>query len=108
MAAAFPHALRPCVVPGSFELPTSTLSVWRSNQLSYRTGQAAARDGPATGIPRMISKEDRRGTRAGHGKAARASLCFRSCAPRQGALLKRPPERRCSSRTFRYGYLVTT
>ena len=77
-------ALRPCVVPGRFELPTSTLSVWRSNQLSYRTGQAAARDGPATGIPRMISKEDRRGTRAGHGKAARASLCFRSCAPRAG------------------------
>ena len=26
-----------CVVPGRFELPTSTLSVWRSNQLSYRT-----------------------------------------------------------------------
>ena len=27
-----------CVVPGRLELPTSTLSVWRSNQLSYRTG----------------------------------------------------------------------
>ena len=26
------------VVPGRLELPTSTLSVWRSNQLSYRTG----------------------------------------------------------------------
>ena len=26
-----------CVVPGRVELPTSTLSVWRSNQLSYRT-----------------------------------------------------------------------
>ena len=26
-----------CVVPGRLELPTSTLSVWRSNQLSYRT-----------------------------------------------------------------------
>ena len=25
------------VVPGRVELPTSTLSVWRSNQLSYRT-----------------------------------------------------------------------
>ena len=25
------------VVPGRLELPTSTLSVWRSNQLSYRT-----------------------------------------------------------------------
>ena len=31
------HWLRRCVVPGRFELPTSTLSVWRSNQLSYRT-----------------------------------------------------------------------
>ncbi len=29
------------VVPGRLELPTSTLSVWRSNQLSYRTVQAA-------------------------------------------------------------------
>ena len=28
---------RPQVVPGRLELPTSTLSVWRSNQLSYRT-----------------------------------------------------------------------
>ena len=26
------------VVPGRVELPTSTLSVWRSNQLSYETG----------------------------------------------------------------------
>ena len=32
------HCLRLCVVPGRLELPTSTLSVWRSNQLSYRTG----------------------------------------------------------------------
>ena len=29
--------LIPKVVPGRLELPTSTLSVWRSNQLSYRT-----------------------------------------------------------------------
>ena len=29
----------PVVVPGRVELPTSTLSVWRSNQLSYRTVQ---------------------------------------------------------------------
>ena len=28
---------RTSVVPGRVELPTSTLSVWRSNQLSYRT-----------------------------------------------------------------------
>ena len=36
-------AQRPCVVPGRLELPTSTLSVWRSNQLSYRTGIASGR-----------------------------------------------------------------
>ena len=29
-----------CVVPGRLELPTSTLSVWRSDLLSYRTGAA--------------------------------------------------------------------
>ena len=29
------------VVPGRLELPTSTLSVWRSNQLSYRTMSTA-------------------------------------------------------------------
>ena len=33
---AVPHCFRE-VVPGRLELPTSTLSVWRSNQLSYRT-----------------------------------------------------------------------
>ena len=32
----------PPVVPGRVELPTSTLSVWRSNQLSYRTGGDSA------------------------------------------------------------------
>ena len=31
------------VVPGRLELPTSTLSVWRSNQLSYRTGLNSVR-----------------------------------------------------------------
>ena len=34
-------SLRRSVVPGRVELPTSTLSVWRSNQLSYRTGWKA-------------------------------------------------------------------
>ena len=33
------------VVPGRLELPTSTLSVWRSNQLSYRTGRKNPRGG---------------------------------------------------------------
>ena len=42
-------ASRPCVVvPGRVELPTSTLSVWRSNQLSYRTGLSS--------LPRHISR----------------------------------------------------
>ena len=31
------------VVPGRVELPTSTLSVWRSNQLSYRTGGVSSK-----------------------------------------------------------------
>ena len=35
-----PHFFRE-VVPGRLELPTSTLSVWRSNQLSYRTMSTA-------------------------------------------------------------------
>ena len=34
------------VVPGRFELPTSTLSVWRSNQLSYRTVRRQAARAP--------------------------------------------------------------
>ena len=34
-----PLALRKCVVPRRVELRTSTLSVWRSNQLSYETEQ---------------------------------------------------------------------
>ena len=32
-------AITTTVVPGRLELPTSTLSVWRSNHLSYRTGR---------------------------------------------------------------------
>ena len=38
------------VVPGRLELPTSTLSVWRSNQLSYRTGTRVYR----TDLPSVI------------------------------------------------------
>ena len=41
------------VVPGRLELPTATLSVWRSNQLSYRTGICVSlrRDLPSRGCP---------------------------------------------------------
>ena len=38
------------VVPGRLELPTSTLSVWRSDRLSYRTGMRRLPKGiPAAG-----------------------------------------------------------
>ena len=42
------------VVPGRLELPTSTLSVWRSNQLSYRT------DGSVSRLPARPSISSRR------------------------------------------------
>ena len=38
------------VVPGRLELPTSTLSVWRSSHLSYRTGRKLA-----AGLPPRLS-----------------------------------------------------
>ena len=41
--------LRLSVVPGRVELPTSTLSVWRSNQLSYGTVQLRPRFSPRPG-----------------------------------------------------------
>ena len=44
--------LHPQVVPGRLELPTSTLSVWRSNQLSYRTGRGLA---PGYPSPALLS-----------------------------------------------------
>ena len=44
------------VVPGRFELPTSTLSVWRSNQLSYRTVEGR----PSRRVPPYIEKDRRR------------------------------------------------
>ena len=38
-------SLHRSVVPGRVELPTSTLSVWRSNQLSYRTSGSGRAEG---------------------------------------------------------------
>ena len=73
-----------CVVPGRLELPTPTLSVWCSNRLSYGT--------PPWGPPQAFSAS------TGLGNAP-------TWAPNPR---RAPPERRCSSRTFRYGYLVTT
>ena len=87
------------VVPGRLELPTSTLSVWRSNQLSYRTG-----------LNRVCVVQEAKGA------LLRTLVCpclHYSSHPgpeiRFQALARaNAPERRCSSRTFRYGYLVTT
>ena len=82
-----------CVVPGRLELPTPTLSVWCSNRLSYGT--------PSQGVP---------GTRP----LSLARLTVLVCSGqhrnpfRLHLISASPPERRCSSRTFRYGYLVTT
>ena len=57
-------AFRRSVVPGRLELPTSTLSVWRSNQLSYRTlsmadGRPEKRRAPHRSS-HVISKRQRR------------------------------------------------
>ena len=132
------------VVPGRLELPTSTLSVWRSDQLSYRTVvcswctmhnyhfhahahesrlaavQDLGLDSPASFF--SISKN-----RCGSTRRMEEYLTYPFCFPSSLSLLfffavnsstcilstRQPagnpsPERRCSSRTFRYGYLVTT
>ena len=81
------------VVPGRLELPTSTLSVWRSNQLSYRTVQVTRR--VARTIHLIIKDSEEKYKK---GKPTLTCVIQRNSAP----------ERRCSSRTFRYGYLVTT
>ena len=65
-------AFRRSVVPGRLELPTSTLSVWRSNQLSYRTlSMADGRPEKKRRAPHrsshVISKRQRReSTETGH------------------------------------------
>ena len=75
------------VVPGRLELPTPTLSVWCSNRLSYGTPASGLRPRDAPKAGASIACDGQHGT---------------STVPAY------PPERRCSSRTFRYGYLVTT
>ena len=86
------HCVR--VVPGRLELPTPTLSVWCSNRLSY--GTPCSGMAPRTRLPRppLLVFPASTGTRL------RLHLPL--------SHLGGPPERRCSSRTFRYGYLVTT
>ena len=115
------------VVPGRLELPTSTLSVWRSNQLSYRTARLK-RPARTTGVfPLQPEADAFRRQRAGTNQVLPENCSTPRPSPggteattgtpswRQpsraaaGVDRCRPaPERRCSSRTFRYGYLVTT
>ena len=101
----------PMVVPGRLELPTPTLSVWCSNRLSYGTPSGVPGTRPVSRVSRCKSFRPARGT-------VPVPVCsFQSCLTDNCQLptsncqlihLGAPPERRCSSRTFRYGYLVTT
>ena len=84
------------VVPGRLELPTSTLSVWRSNQLSYRTGigVVSALDGKASARLRLshIIYRITSVTRVRIHKISEPSHSPRPpCIPRRMS-----PERRCS------------
>ena len=81
------------VVPGRLELPTPTLSVWCSNRLSYGTPSPAPRGRALT-----VSRVSPLVSLSGQHRNQSPELFH----------LGGPPERRCSSRTFRYGYLVTT
>ena len=103
------------VVPGRLELPASTLSVWRSNQLSYGT----VRPGGPAGLPQRYRKgkgqgrhkqaraasEPERRLRAEHGACSRKEVfqphlpvrlpCY-DLAPITGFTLGRPSRSRTS------------
>ena len=65
-----PLRCRRCVVPGRLELPTSTLSVWRSDQLSYRTVQPFKGSSALHDRIRAISQKKNSGVqRAGNKRA---------------------------------------
>ena len=97
------------VVPGRVELPTSTLSVWRSNQLSYRTlfrFRSSLRGFCPASFFSLFQKTD-----AAYKKTGYKIRLLKKQEPKVKSLQRShdpSPERRCSSRTFRYGYLVTT
>ena len=82
--------------------------MWRSNQLSYRTIHAEegfVEDAQFLSIP--IIKQTKR-TRSLKGNK-RLGIDFLVFQKKLILIIGQPsPERRCSSRTFRYGYLVTT
>ena len=65
------------VVPGRLELPTSTLSVWRSNQLSYRT-VTACRKG-RLGMDRYTAQKT--GSREKQSRTETAQTALHSIAP---------------------------
>ena len=100
------------VVPGRLELPTSTLSVWRSNQLSYRTGFKLSAYTNAQlhsfSIITNRSVSTRSEDNIKPSSFTTLSVFRYSETPRFRNGEHSAPERRCSSRTFRYGYLVTT
>ena len=86
------------VVPGRVELPTSTLSVWRSNQLSYRTEAGTVSE-------TFVFNGLLWGNHICEKQGVENPLFCRFLPLTR--LWTSAPERRCSSRTFRYGYLVT-
>ena len=101
------------VVPGRLELPTSTLSVWRSNQLSYRTlssvrGGASAQPHTFSISINISSKKRRARKRTFLTRIVTAEANHSLFTSHYPLSWPSSPERRCSSRTFRYGYLVTT
>ena len=92
------------VVPGRVELPTSTLSVWRSNQLGYRTVVA----GTPGHHQIFFEKDSRESVQDTGGDPYPFTTEERYIKCPEKDVCTSSPERRCSSRTFRYGYLVTT
>ena len=106
------------VVPSRLELPTPTLSVWCSNRLSYGTpsqGVPGTRPLSLARLTVLVCSGQHREPCGSGGKFPVCSCRFavtHSWSTVNCQLptvhLGAPPERRCSSRTFRYGYLVTT
>ena len=63
------------VVPGRLELPTSTLSVWRSNQLSYRTiAEGQEQDTPPSLIASPYHEKQQQSPRSGREEDTRPLL----------------------------------
>ena len=111
------------VVPGRVELPTSTLSVQRSNQLSYRTSSTLStfRLDSASFFSCLslsillqmvdlyiINKQVPVVQKTEPLKSLFLTMAVLHYSCRIASSYDIAPERRCSSRTFRYGYLVTT